>query len=465
MDTALTDLAGLLRANGVRVSPAEVVDAVRAVALAGVDDRETFRAALRATLVKRLPDLRVFDALFELQLSAAGRLLAGLEKGLVQELQEQGLLEGDDLEMIARGLAGLLGGLSPLARAALAGDAARLAGLLRGAALQLDLAGVTGATAGFHGRRLLSTAGGAGLEAELAAVARALAGRGLGPRQLQLVSGALAAALRKVEAAARRVAELHATAAAARRSETVRAGALAAGSPDEAARVERAVRRLAERLKSRLVRRQRSRRRGALALRRTLRKNLGLGGIPARLAFRRRRPERPELLVLCDVSDSVRHATRRMLLFVYALQAVFARVRTFVFVSDLAEVTAALRAERDPSRAASLAVAGRALDLSQNSNCGRALRTLHRDAGRAVTRRTTVLVIGDGRNNHHPPEAWALEELKRRARRVLWLCPEPRASWGSGDSDLLLYAAHCDRVAEVVTLEDLEGVADQLVPG
>jgi hypothetical protein len=153
-----------------------------------------------------------------------------------------------------------------------------------------------------------------------------------------------------------------------------------------------------------------------------------------------------------------------MLLFLYALQSLLGRVRTFVFVSDLAEVTEALRAERDPARAADLAVAARVVSLAANSNYGRALRTFHRDHAGAVGRRTTVLVVGDGRNNYAPPEAWVLEELRRRARRVLWICPEPREAWGSGDSEMPLYAARCDRVATATSLEELEGLADALVP-
>ena len=228
--------------------------------------------------------------------------------------------------------------------------------------------------------------------------------------------------------------------------------------------MEAAVRRLAERLRSRLRRRDLARRKGALAVRRTIRRNLGLGGVPAQLVFRPRRPHRPELVVLCDVSESVRHASRLMLLFLYTLQALFSRVRTFVFVSDLGEVTAALRAERDPARAADLAVAARAVTLAQNTNTGRALVAFHRQHAAAVTRRTTVLVIGDGRNNYHPAETWVLRELRRHARRVLWMCPEPRRLWGSGDSDMLLYADACDRVAEVTTIGDLDHIADALVP-
>jgi uncharacterized protein with von Willebrand factor type A (vWA) domain len=216
-------------------------------------------------------------------------------------------------------------------------------------------------------------------------------------------------------------------------------------------------------LRARLASRARARR-GALHVRRTLRRNMALGGLPARLAFRRKRPERPDLVVLCDVSDSVRHASRLMLLFLHTLQGRFTRVRSFVFVSDLGEVTDAFREERDVARAADLATAGRHVSLHGNSNYGRALKLFHDRHRSAVTRRTTVLVIGDGRSNYLPPHAWVLDELRRRARRVLWICPEERWAWGQGDSEMPLYARKVDRVAVVTDLRALEEVADELLP-
>ena len=463
MDARVSELAALLRANGVRVSPAEVADAVEAAALVGVGERESFRAALRATLVKRARDVPAFDALFELYFSALGRVVEGLDRGLVRELGDAGLLEGEDLELVARTMQELLAGMSPLARAALGGDPGLLARVLSAAAQRIDFGGLASAgAAAFQGRRLLTAAGGAALEDDAGALRRALAARGLGERALAAVVGSLDAALRRVEDAARRWAELEGRARTVREAS---ARPLGGGvTREETARTEAAVRRLAERLKARLVQRERSRRRGALAVRRTLRRNLSLGGVPAQLVFRRRRPERPDVVVLCDVSESVRHVTRLMLLFLYTLQALFTRVRTFVFVSELAEVSDRLRAERDPARAADLAVAARAVSLAANSNYGQALRTFHEDFAGAVTRRTTLIVIGDGRNNYNAPEAWVLDELRRRARRLLWMCPEPRAAWGTGDSEMALYAARCDRVAIVATLEELEGVADELVP-
>ena len=463
MDARIVELAGLLRANGVRVSPAEVADAVRAAAEVGPAERGAFRAALRATLAKRARDVPVFDACFALWAGALGRAVAGAERGLVAWLEAAGLA-GDDLDAVARALGELAAGMGPLARAALEGDPGLLARVLADAAARLDLGALARpGAAGFLARRLAGAAGARGAEADAARLAAALRARGLGEGPLAVVHEGLRAALRRVDEAALRLAEAHGAARV-----VPAAGALAAAgarvSREELARAEVAVRRLAERLRTRLVRRDRSRRRGVLAVRRTLRRNLGVGGMPARLVFRSRRPERPEVVVLCDVSESVRHVTRLMLLFLFTLQALFSRVRTFVFVADLAEVTAALRAERDSARATDLAVAARAVGLSANSDYGRALRTFHRRFLGAVTRRTTVLVVGDGRTNYHPPEAWVLDELRRRARRLLWICPEERAAWSTGDSEMARYAARCDRVATAATLDELEVIADELVP-
>jgi uncharacterized protein with von Willebrand factor type A (vWA) domain len=223
------------------------------------------------------------------------------------------------------------------------------------------------------------------------------------------------------------------------------------------------VRRLAERLKTRLTRKRKVRRRGVLSVRRTLRKNLSTGGFPARLVFRSKRPERPEILVLCDVSDSVRNVSRLMLQFVYTLQELYARVRSFVFVSDIGEVTQLFK-QADVTTAVDLATAGRVINLAANSNYGRALKMFHDTWLGSITRRTTVIVIGDGRGNYNPPNAWALAELKRKCRRLVWLCPEEQHSWGFGDSEMPLYARHCHRVESVRSVDDLGRLALELMP-
>jgi len=454
----------LLRRNGLTISPAEVADAVSAASLVGVDTPGALRGALAATLVKRSADLPVFRAAFELHFSGLGRVLAAAERSLVEALRSSGLLEGDELEMVIRRLEAAAAAFGPLGQLAVAGDRAGLLRLLRTAALRIDFSLLAAARGGFAAHRLLDAAGGEALAEERAAAEAALRGAGLAAPVLDALTGALRAAFAGVEAAAGAWAE----AELAARSRPRDPGALPApgAAPPEGAeleRIEAAVRRLASRLRDRLVRRERGRR-GALAVRATLRRNLGHDGVPAELVFRRRRPERPDLVVLCDVSDSMRQVTRLMLLFLAGLQTGVRRVRTFLFVDSLGEVTGLLQGRPDAGWAVDLALAARAVPLSGNSAYGRVLRAFHRDHLAAVTRRTTLLVIGDGRTNFAPPEAWVLAELRRRARRVLWICPEGRARWGQGDSEMARYAVHCDRVATVERLADLEGLADALVP-
>jgi uncharacterized protein with von Willebrand factor type A (vWA) domain len=219
VEPRLVEFAGLLRANGVRVSPIEIADAVEAAALVGVADRTALRSALAATMVKRSADLAVFDGLFDLFFSGLGRILEGMERGLVEALREEGLLEGDDLEMIAQTLARVAGELSPLARAALLGDAALLARVLRGAAVRIDFSFLgSAAQVAFYGRRLLAGAGGAAMREDLAGLERALRERGLDPSRLEIVAAKLREALAGVEEAARRYADLE------RRARTERRG-------------------------------------------------------------------------------------------------------------------------------------------------------------------------------------------------------------------------------------------------
>jgi uncharacterized protein with von Willebrand factor type A (vWA) domain len=465
MDLQIAEFAELLRHNGLKVSASEVIDAAQATSLVELDERVSFRAALAATLVKRGADQPIFDRVFDLFFSGAAKTLDELDGSLLKMLTDEGLLEDDQLEMIALTLQRLANGLSPLSQALIAGDRSAVARLFRNAALQLDFSGLAGQfQQGFYARRLLSGSGSGAVQRDLQAIEAELKTRGLSAEGVDTVSRHLAAALRKVEEAARREVDRQVKARVPRlREQAAGARSFSTLTREEMVKAEAGVRRLAERLKSRLVRRERARRRGKLAVRRTLRKNLSWGGIPARLVFRSNRPDRPDIVVLCDVSDSVRNISRVMLLFVHTLQSLFHRVRSFVFVSDVGEVTQLFK-DCEVREAIDLAVAGKAISLHANSNYGRALASFARNHLGAVSRKTTVLIIGDGRNNYNPPNVWALDDIKRKARQVIWICPEERYGWGTGDSEMLLYARHCRKVATVQNLDDLEKLADDLVP-
>lgn len=467
MEARLVEFAELLRQNGIRVSPAEVSDAAVALSLVGVEDRDTVRGALQATMCKRSVDHELFDRIFELYFSGLNRVLEGLESSLARRIEEEGVLEGDELEMLLYTLREMAEDFSPMAQALLTGDMGAIARLLRGAALQLDFGGMTSPLqAGFYARRLGSGAGISAASGEVDELAKRLKEKGIDAEHVELLSKKLSEKLRGVEDAARRYVEQEMRARQTREKGSRNAladrswGEL---SREEVERTSTAVKRLAEKLKSRLVRRQRERRRGALNVRRTLRRNMGLGGVPARLIFRRRRPQRPDVVVLCDVSDSVRNVSRLMLLFVHTLQSRFAKVRSFAFVSDVGEITQHFK-EVDASRAVDLAVAGQAINLYANSNYGRAFAMFSRNWLGAITRRTTVIVIGDGRNNYNPPHVWALKEIQKRARRVVWICPEARSSWSFGDCEMPLYEKAVDQVVTVHTLAELEAAAEQIVP-
>ncbi len=465
MDARIVDFAEVLRQNGVRVSPSEVNDALRASAEIGLEDRRLFKAVLQATMCKRELDREPFARAFEFYFSGAARTFEAIDASLLAKIQEQGLLEGDELTMVLATVNRLFNQLSPLSQAALGADKARLAHIFRSATLQLDLSQMESPIqAGFFSRRMLAAAGGESMRKDIDTLESELKARGVSAQGLEIVSRHLSGALRQVEEAARREVDRQSKARLKRRGD----GALSERSfhtlsPAEVEKAQASVRKLAEKLKSRLVRKQRSRRRGALNVRRTLRKNMTWGGVPMVPLFRSRRPERPEVVVLCDVSDSVRNASRMMLLFTHTLQSLFVRVRSFVFVSDVGEVTAYFK-DANVEEAIDLATAGKAISLHSNSNYGRALASFVRDHLGSITRRTTVMVIGDGRNNYNAVNAWALEDLKRKCKRLLWICPEDRRSWGFGDSVMNAYARHCHQVVTVQSLEDLEKVAEQLVP-
>jgi uncharacterized protein with von Willebrand factor type A (vWA) domain len=318
---------------------------------------------------------------------------------------------------------------------------------------------------GFYARRLLNAAGGTQAEKELQELLATLAARGVDPRAVELLRTRVSHTLQALEEAARRVAdrEQKARDREQKGEQSLMHRNIATLTPDEVRRMRAVVRRLAERLKARLSRRRKVRRRGQLNVRRTLRKNYATGGDPYKLVFRTKRADRPEIVVLCDVSDSVRNVSRLMLQFVYTLQELYARVRSFVFVSDIGEVTHLFKS-MDVSAAVELATAGKVINLAANSNYGHALKLFHSTYLGSVTRRTTVIVIGDGRSNYNPPNAWALGEIKRKCKRLIWLCPEEPHSWGFGDSEMPLYARSCTRVESVRSVDDLGRVADELMP-
>lgn len=464
MEQRVVEFVEVLRQNGLKVAVSEANDAVRALSEVGVEERDLTRATLKATLCKRAQDVAVFDRAFDFFFSGAAKTLEDIEKSLLARIEEEGLLQGDELKMIVWMMDRLAGQLSPLTMAAMNGNRGALAQIFRQASLQLDYSRIQNALqTGFYSRRLLTAAGAENMRSDIDSIAKELKSRGLSTEGVEVVSRHLSQALRKVEDAARGEVQRQTSARLKKATAGVDDKALHTLSRKEVEIAQASVRKLAEKLKARLIRRQRSKRKGQLNPRRTLRKNLTAGGVPMVPQFRTRRPQRPDVVVLCDVSDSVRNASRLMLLFTWTLQSLFTRVRSFIFVSELGEVTRHFK-DAKVEDALEAALSGDVISLSSNSNYGNALATFAKDYLGTITRRTTVFVIGDGRNNFNSPNVWALEDLKRKAKRVVWICTEPKPNWGFGDSEMGNYSKAVTQVVTVLSLSDLEKIAPQLVP-
>jgi hypothetical protein len=226
---------------------------------------------------------------------------------------------------------------------------------------------------------------------------------------------------------------------------------------DELAAMHRALVPLSRKLAVRLARKRRKGHHGALDLRRTVRASMSTGGVPITPIFKPPRPAKPEIFVIADVSGSVASFARFTLLLVHAISSQFRKVRSFVFVDGLDEATRFFEETQDPHEAVMrINTEADVIHVDGHSDYGRALTLFHERHASDVSRRASVLVLGDARNNYHAAQAWVLDDLRQRARAVYWLNPEPQGYWDSGDSIVATYAPHCDAVVECRTLRQLE---------
>jgi uncharacterized protein with von Willebrand factor type A (vWA) domain len=466
MDAKLIEFSSLLRQNGLRVSLAESMDTLRALEVVGLPDRETVRAALRATMVKRTVDVPTFEQLFDLFFSGMADAVKEVAQATAEALGMDDAALQEFLEQLARMLKEAGVELSPLARALLNGDSGTLERMLREAAERAQVGDIRhGFQEGRFAHGVAAALGLGGLASELAQLKEQLAG--LSPGDRERVNAYLDRRLQDLAELVKRVvrgelARQDVTRGDQQRLQTLAEKSFYYLSEDEIRRMQEAVTKLAQRLRNVVSIRRRRGRRGKFDPSDTLRKNLQYGGVPFRIIFDRKRKDKPQVMVLCDVSDSVRNVSRFMLQFVYSLQDLYSKVRSFIFVADVGEVTQLFQ-ERDIQGAIEAALHGNVINVYAHSDFGRAFKAFHRDFLAAVNKRTTVIVLGDGRNNYNLPHDWVLRDVKQRAKQVIWLNPENRMTWGFGDSEMDRYAPYCTMVEECRNLNQLYRVIDRLV--
>ena len=458
----------LLRRNGIRASMSENLDAFNAVSLVGLGHRDLLRDTLRATLVKRAVDVPVFDELFDLYFGGVGKAVQSVSQGSMEGMN----LQPDDYQQLLDQLAEILEQLgvqlSPLAQRLLQGDSGQLERMLRQAAAEVQLETIQRSfQEGRFSHSMAQTLGLAPLAGELDNLKEQLSDAGLDAELSARLKELLERRLRELTEMIKRLVRLELEKNDPTARENQRMSSLAEKnfyylSEEEIRRMKEAVSKLAQRLKNVVAIRRRKGKRGKFDVKDTLRKNLQYGGVPFRIQFDRRVKDKPQVMVLCDVSDSVRNVSRFMLQFVYSLQDLYSKVRSFIFVSDLGEVTK-LFEESEIGDAIDEAMSGDIINVFAHSDFGRAFRMFHRDFLAAVNNRTTVIILGDARNNYNAAHEWVLKEVKLRAKQVIWLNPENRLTWGFGDSEMDRYMLHCDIVEECRNLNQLYSVIDRMV--
>ena len=219
------------------------------------------------------------------------------------------------------------------------------------------------------------------------------------------------------------------------------------------------VRRIAKRLATRYSRKRRRKQRGQLDIRRTLRRNMAWGGIPFVTTWKYKQIDKPRVMVLCDVSGSVAWIAEFLLMLIYALNEVLADVRAFAYSSNLSEVSDILEKHTiDDAISRIMTSIGFGA-----SNYGTSLEDFENGWMPDVTNKTTVIILGDARGNGTDPRTEILASIANRAKRVIWLNPEYRSSWGTGDSDMYRYAPYCNLVSVCASLNDLERVVTDLL--
>jgi uncharacterized protein with von Willebrand factor type A (vWA) domain len=434
-----------LRGEGLSVGTSEILDAFAALETVPWTEPADFREAMAATLAKSQEDRRVFDLLFERFFFRAAEAEA-LRQGVSEQHRygSGGDLDLDELrEAVRQAITeGRDGEMRDLARLAIAAFGRRGEG-----------SGVVGVDVQRIRRTLgLQVQGRADPEGDgdLLTLDRESLNQFERHLRRELERGLIERTDHLP--ASRPLADLD--------------RALPTSPAQDLAAVHRAVAQLKRRLAT-LGHEQRGRRKGAVVdVRRTMRASLETGGVPLRLRHRPRRPRRPEIYVLCDVSTSVTSASVFFLSVLHALHDSFRKLRSFVFIERISEVTDSFERERDFRRISErISREGGVADVSGYTDYGRVWLEFESEISEDLDPRSTVIVLGDARTNGREPHAETFARVARRAGRTFWLNPEPRLYWNYGDSVMAAYERHCDGAFECWTTKHLEGFVNVVAGG
>ncbi len=456
MEERIVRFITALRAGGVRVSLAESADAFKAVDHMGVQDREAFKLSLRATLVKDATGLPTFEELFPLFFDSS-------DAPPMADLMED--MTPEEAQMIAQMMRQFNEQLRKM-----------MEKLLRGEQLsqqELDqLAQLTGLNRmddmryrDWMAKRMMRALQFDEVQKAMREMMELMAKMGMNKERLEQMRGMIRANQQALEEqvrqfAGQRIAENMSQERPEDNLDQLMDKPFSALSDGDMQKLRKEVHRLANRLRSRIALRQKRAKTGQLDAKGTIRANLKNGGVPMEIKHRDHRLK-PKLVVICDISTSMRHCSELMLSLVHALQDLISKTHAFAFIDHLEYITPDFVGRQ--ANEAIQQVLVRMPPGYYSTDLGYALENFNHDYMDTIDSRTTLLMVGDGRNNYNNPRLETFKEMGRRARRTIWINPEPPMLWQSGDSDMLKYAPLCDNVVVAATLSELTAAVDQLL--
>ncbi|MGQ0681823.1 vWA domain-containing protein [Bradyrhizobium sp.] len=458
------------RGAGVRVSPAESIDAMRAVAKVGFDDRQILRDTFLVTLAKTQEEKRALGDCFDLFFSQPEPPPSAPGNDNANESGEAGeggqpnggggeTADGADAsgqQQASPATGGQPGeGLGPLAQMLLRQDRNEIQAAIASAASAASLPDIRYFTQrGIFSGRILEQMGIARLRDDLDNLTAT------NPSQAERLRAATEALRDAVRETVAQALMLYGREEAENlRNEILRNAPLSRIEPRQVDEMRSLIRKIARRLRERYSTPRKRQRRGHLDVRRTLRRNAAWGSIPFLTAWKRKHRDRPKIVALCDVSGSVARVSDFFLLLIHSLHEVVDDVRSFAFSGHLIEVSDIL--DKKSPEAAMAEIMSKVGFGS--SDYGSSLADFEDEWMNAITPQTTVIVLGDARSNNLDPRADILRRIAERSKRVVWLNPEGRMAWGFGDSEMPRYATFCSVVRQCATAKQLERAVSDIV--
>ena len=447
------------RGAGIRVSPAESIDAMRAVAQVGFADRGILRDTLLLTLAKTQDEKLALADCFDLFFSQPEPRQTSSDAAN-SEASGSDTEHETDPSAASDGTSDVSGsqsahGLGSLAQMLLSQDRNAIVAAIAGAAGAASLSDIRYSTQrGIFSSRILDIMGIQRLRDDLDELTAT------NPLMAERLSAALNGLREAVRDTVSQGLALYAREEAENlRNEILRNAPLARIEPRQVEQMRTLIRQIARRLRERYSKPRKRQRRGHLDVRRTLRRNAAWGSIPFLTAWKRKHRDRPKIVALCDVSGSVARVSDFFLLLIHSLHEVVDDVRSFAFSSHLMEVSDILESE-SPEIAMQEIMSRVGFG---SSDYGNSLVDFEKEWMSTLSPQTTVIVLGDARSNNLDPRADILRRISERSKRLVWLNPEGRMTWGFGDSEMPRYATFCSVVRQCATAQQLERAVSDIV--